>query len=264
MTDSQPHQTTKSLSKRKKGLLPKDRLGKLHPRWVGSSQPEMVGRRFGHVIVISPRVKRLGEKRWIFLKCKCVDCGKVSWKKKSNLPRKGYGGCNSCSRTKYKYDKPFHNRLAERYDAIYQRCNNPNYPGYEDYGGRGIKCLFRSRSEFAFWVTKHLPHRDYLNITIDRINNDGHYVPGNLRLATQAQQNVNRRNTTHISFRGQIVTLQEFDSPYCGTQTRKFIQKGWNGERIIQHAIEDRELRVHRSGWMKRSKWLDSHGCTTS
>ena len=69
------------------------------------------------------------------------------------------------------------------------RCLNKNVPRYSDYGGRGIKFLFKSFEQF-FAELGPRPARGY---TVDREDNDGHYEPGNVRWATYSEQNKNQR-----------------------------------------------------------------------
>jgi len=71
------------------------------------------------------------------------------------------------------------------------RCNNPNSGRYYTHGGRGIKFLFNSFDEF-FAAVGPRPE----GLTLDRIDNDGHYEVGNLRWATPSQQLRNRRRYT--------------------------------------------------------------------
>jgi hypothetical protein len=67
------------------------------------------------------------------------------------------------------------------------RCGN----GDPDYGGRGIEMRFRTFEAFLTEVgSKPSPE-----LSLDRIDNDGHYEPGNVRWATQRQQSLNRRST---------------------------------------------------------------------
>jgi hypothetical protein len=71
------------------------------------------------------------------------------------------------------------------------RCNNPNHPGYKDYGGRGIRFLFASFAQFLAEVGRRpegrLPSGMAL-YSIHRIENDGNYEPGNVKWATQKEQ----------------------------------------------------------------------------
>jgi hypothetical protein len=73
--------------------------------------------------------------------------------------------------------------------GLQQRCTNPNAQGFEYYGGRGIKFLFSCFAEFYLDVGQR-PTPEH---SIDRINNDGHYEPGNVRWATRSMQNSNKR-----------------------------------------------------------------------
>jgi len=70
-----------------------------------------------------------------------------------------------------------------------RRCANPKHPRWADYGGRGIKFLFTS---FQQWLDELGP-RPSTQHSVDRIDNNRHYEPGNMRWATRSQQNRNRR-----------------------------------------------------------------------
>ena len=73
-----------------------------------------------------------------------------------------------------------------------QRCQCPQNNMYHRYGGRGIEFRFSSTYEGACWIVENLGLPDDLKMTLDRIDNDGHYEPGNLRWATPSQQMSNR------------------------------------------------------------------------
>ena len=68
------------------------------------------------------------------------------------------------------------------------RCTNPKHKFYPDYGGRGIEFRFQSFAQFF----AELGPRP-VGKTLERLNNDGHYEPGNVGWATPAEQNNNRR-----------------------------------------------------------------------
>lgn len=81
--------------------------------------------------------------------------------------------------------------LRHLFDSMKQRCNNPKVPNYKYYGGRGIKVLFEC-SEFVDYVIFGL-QVDPRELQIDRIDNDGHYEPGNIRFVTPKVNCQNRR-----------------------------------------------------------------------
>jgi len=78
---------------------------------------------------------------------------------------------------------------------IKQRCNNPKDCRYYDYGGRGIKICRQWEEDFEnfYKYVSKLENFGKRGYSIDRINNDDGYRPGNVRFATISQQNLNRR-----------------------------------------------------------------------
>lgn len=75
--------------------------------------------------------------------------------------------------------------LRRLYSRMKQRCENPNDAGYKYYGGRGIEVQFTA-DEFVDYVVNVL-QQDPRGLTIDRIDSDGHYEPGNIWFCTMIQ-----------------------------------------------------------------------------
>lgn len=89
--------------------------------------------------------------------------------------------------------------------AMNQRCHNPNLPNYKDYGERGIQVCDRWRGDFRNFIEdmgeKPEPKELY---SLDRIDNDGNYEPGNCRWTTMDVQIRNQRvkKTNRTGVRG--------------------------------------------------------------
>lgn len=76
-----------------------------------------------------------------------------------------------------------------------RRCTRVNDPRYPEWGGRGITVCERwlEFPNFLADMGERPP-----GLTLDRINNDGNYEPGNCRWATRKEQQANRRNSRQL------------------------------------------------------------------
>jgi hypothetical protein len=102
-------------------------------------------------------------------------------------------------------------KLYTLWANISQRCSNPKNKSYHNYGGRGVTLCERWRkfSVFAQDIVQSIGEPPQPSITLDRIDNDKGYEPGNVRWATRAQQVRNSRRNHIVTVYGVTGCLTE-------------------------------------------------------
>lgn len=157
-----------------------------------------IGDIFGQwtILAVAPR-KRNGR-----CLCRC-SCSRESMVSPYDLTSGKSVRCRTCANSlpmKKNRGRPYakvrhRNRFLGIVANAIARCTNPEHRRYKDWGGRGIKI-------HQPWIDDHAAFVEYLTtlegsgnskLVIDRIENDGHYEPGNLRFVTRSESQLNRR-----------------------------------------------------------------------
>lgn len=99
-------------------------------------------------------------------------------------------------------------RFYKIWEAMKGRCNNPSDNSYSRYGGRGIKVCERWNKFSNF--EKDMFSSYSLGLTIERVDNNGDYEPGNCRWATVKEQANNRRSNHPVTYKGTTKNLNEW------------------------------------------------------
>lgn len=89
-----------------------------------------------------------------------------------------------------------------------QRCTNPKCRVYSDYGGRGIRVHESWVHSFQAFYNHIGPRPE--RYSLDRIDNNGHYEPGNVRWSPRSIQGRNRRSCLRITHNGETLTAIEW------------------------------------------------------
>lgn len=115
-----------------------------------------------------------------------------------------------------------------------QRCTNSNNAAYCNYGGRGIQFCFPDVRSFTEWVLNNLGPKPTAKHTLDRIDNNAHYEPGNLRWATRDEQARNKRVYKRTQQGKRIRILQTLRPDLTYETIRIWIKQGLTDDQITQ------------------------------
>jgi hypothetical protein len=117
------------------------------------------------------------------------------------------------------------------------RCLDPSNGAYENYGGRGIEVhpAWAGSDGFDAFYAYVGPAPEGSRVSLDRIDNNRHYEPGNVRWATLKQQANNTRKNVRVMFRGELRTLSEV-ADLAGEKYHRVAQRfhrGLIGEELV-------------------------------
>jgi hypothetical protein len=161
------------------------------------------GRRFGNLLVLESAGTliygnaRSGRSMW---RCLC-DCGKERTIASNSLTSGLTVSCgchrNSLLIRRNKINKHIKHGMTGTpewcaFKDARHRCMKSTNPRWKDYGGRGIKFLFKNFEHFF----SELGLRTSPDHSLDRVNNDGHYEPGNVKWSTAHEQRINQRSSS--------------------------------------------------------------------
>jgi hypothetical protein len=162
----------------------------------------LIGQQFGRITVLalaSPepdgRVRRLI--------CQC-ECGTLKSIRRDKLTRTRSCGC---ARPWIKHGQRRNGTTTRTYriwQHMLERCLNPHDGGFPHYGGRGIAVCERWHTFAHFFADMGACPE---GLTIERIDNDQGYFPGNCRWATRHEQANNTRRTRYLTLHGVRQTM---------------------------------------------------------
>ena len=194
----------------------------------------LTGRKFGRLLVIGPGVRN---RYWL---CRCI-CGNQKEIYAYSLSL-GYSQSCGCLQKERASGASFKHGFANRtsptseyriYVGMKTRCLNPSGDDVKNYGGRGITICDRWLESFQNFYADMGPRP--IGKTLDRINTNGNYEPGNCRWATPKEQGRNKRTNRLLTFRGETMPLSAWEER-CGFRRniiKNRLRHNWSVEKAI-------------------------------
>lgn len=172
---------------------------------------ELKGKRFGKLVAVEAIYDR--EKKVTLWKCKC-DCGNVCFVRANMLVHERTKSCGCLRKDSNIQNKTTHGMsktgVYNAWHSMKARCYNPTNHNYSRYGGRGISVCKEWKDTFESFYKWAISNGYRQGLTLDRIDNDGNYCPGNCRWATTKMQNNNRGVSINITYKGKTQNLSEW------------------------------------------------------
>lgn len=208
---------------------------------------DLTGQTFERLFVESfAGVDQYKESLWL---CLC-NCGNRKIIRRSNLKRglTTSCGCYNLERTIETQVTHGHskNKTKSRELMSWQgtkaRCSNPKATGYSNYGGRGITMCDRWKNSFSAFLEDMGPRPT--GCTLERVDNNGNYEPGNCAWIPKGNQSRNQRKSIRLTYKETTLVLKQWMRAI--NRSRLFIKsrlkKGETLENIITLDIANGKL----------------------
>jgi len=194
---------------------------------------DLTNQRFGRLVVLQREGTQCGSATWL---CEC-DCGNKTIVNGHNL-RRGLivsCGCKRATVPSFKTHGKSKTRLHNIWRGIKQRCYNPNRDSYMQYGGRGITMCNEWKDSFESFYDWSMENGYSDDLSIDRIDNDGNYEPGNCRWATKEEQANNRTTSANLTLNEETHTIAEWTriTGLSKATIEGRLKRGWTVEKAL-------------------------------
>ena len=199
---------------------------------------ELKGNQYGHLYVLEDFHDK-GNLHY----CKCIcDCENHTIKnvRACHLLSGAIDNCGCVTKERMKKSSTHHGMKFTRFYMIWQtfrrRCEDKNFMGYNNYGGRGItyqeswKKFENFRDDMYESYLKHCEEYGEKDTTLDRIDVNGNYCKENCRWTTRKIQANNTRKNHYITINGEVKTLTQWVEFYgiALSTVKNYIRKGYS------------------------------------
>lgn len=226
---------------------------------MGRKLIDISGRRCGRLMVVEALVQRANNGA-VLWKCVC-DCGQETISPGHCLRRGQIKSCGCLkrevgaaqlklyaltgARPQYKHGEAIAGKETvewRTWHSIKSRCDPARPSPNPDYAARGIRVCHEWLDSYERFLSD-VGRRPSPEHSLDRIDVNGNYAPGNVRWATAKEQARNRRNSLFIEFDGLRLTLAEWAerTGLTNTTIRNRLRAGWSASRALRTEVKRRK-----------------------
>lgn len=194
---------------------------------------DLTGHIFGRLEVLRRAQNKEGPTAWL-VKC---SCGAEKPVRAKHLLSGAVVSCGCLRAERREKHGMAGTRQYKIWSGMMARCTNASRKEYDQYGGRGISVCDAWKTFDGFWSDMGPTYLD--GLSLDRINNNGNYEPGNCRWATQVQQARNTSRNRLVELDGQLMSVAEA-AERTGVNRfalRERVEKGMTGDALFARRI---------------------------
>lgn len=217
-----------------------------YPNFYFMKVVDITGNKYNYLTVLK-RIENKGSRAfWV---CKC-DCGNITTASTSDLKINHKKSCGCYRPANYKHGMS-NKKITPEYSSwhsIKNRCFYKKCEAYKTYGAVGV-------TMYEGWVNDFVAFFNYIGKkpspihTVDRFpDNNGNYVPGNIRWATPKQQSANIKTNVNITFNGvtKHITDWGIELSVAHQNIRRYLKLGKSFE-WIYNRYTNRKLLLNKS-----------------
>jgi hypothetical protein len=205
---------------------------------MGRKAIDMTSQVFGSWTVLG-RSEQPGQTKSALWDCRCV-CGAVARVQRANLVHGRSRQCEACRNAKLTTHGLCGSPEYMTWLGVKQRTGNPNSPSWPHYGGRGITMAPVWRDSFETFLAD-MGARPSPRHSIERMDNEGPYGPGNCRWATRKEQSLNTRRNVRWAYDGHTKTISEWGRDLGidpNTLRERVVKCGWSVGKALSTPVQ--------------------------
>ena len=197
----------------------------------------LTGQRFGRLVAVERSASsQNGKTQWL---CKC-DCGNDTVVLSTNLVRGLTHSCGCLNReiasARFSTHRLSESRLHKTWSGMKKRCYNTHSKSFPAYGGRGIEVCEEWKDDFLAFYNWAMTNGYADDLTIDRIDVNGNYSPGNCRWVDKLTQANNCRTNHYLTFNDKTQSIAEWARELGVSDSlirQRIVKLGWSVERAL-------------------------------